>query len=134
MFSANNEFYNAVCELERAFYDGYFRFSSCEFIAHTKGNVFISLADCQDRDDVRALVLEWMSRDAYKGAPYSQEWRNKQFRRLLRAEINSYLGQAFTEKDMEIIYQKLGNAINHDLTMRFIKNGMNVYLLETDNY
>ena len=38
--------------------------------------------------DIEAKVLEWLSRAAFKTAPYSQEWRNRRFHEfMLSGEI-----------------------------------------------
>ena len=58
--------------------------------------------------------------------PYSQEWRNRKFHTDMRFSVNAYLDTDFSQEDMELIYSWLGNAVNHHLTMLFIRNGMDV--------
>lgn len=93
-----------------------------EFIAHERTNQYIILANCETPLDVKCKVLEWFSRPAYKGMPYSQEWRNRKFREFMLNGINAFLDTNFTEQDMEEIYCALGNAINHKKTVRFIES------------
>lgn len=104
-----------------------------EFIAtgcgeFQRANVFICLGSCENRDDVRAKLLEWMSRDASCSMPYKSDRRNKELHDYVRKGINDFLRTTFTSDDMDTIYCKLGNAVNHNLTMRFIDSGycMNV--------
>jgi hypothetical protein len=33
---------------------------------------------------------------------------------------------------MELIYQKLGNSINHDLTIKFVKSGYDMNILKSE--
>ena len=46
--------------------------------------------------------------------------------------INDFLETDFTESDMEEIYRHLGNAINHEKTMRFIESGYDFKVLEEE--
>lgn len=93
-----------------------------EFIAHRKSNQYFNLSDCKTPLDVDCKVLEWFSRAAYKTEPYSQEWRNNRFHRFMLNGINDFLGTDFAMKSMEIIYAALGNAVNHEKTVRFIES------------
>ena len=44
--------------------------------------------------------------------------------------INKFLGTDFTEGDISIIYQKLGNRVNHNLTVEFVNSGYDLRILE----
>lgn len=104
-----------------------------EFIAHKQSNTYICIRDCQTPFDIECKVLEWFSRPASKGMPYSQEWRNIDFREFMLSGINSFLETDFTHSDMEEIYQCLGNAINHEKTMRLVKSGYDFNILQGDS-
>ena len=101
-----------------------------EFIAHPRTNQYFLLGDCKTPEDIEAKVIEWLSRAAFKTAPYSQEWRNRKLHEFILAGINAFLDTGFTEDDMAVIYQHLGNAIRHDLTMEFIRHDMDVAWLK----
>lgn len=101
-----------------------------EFIAHKKTNQYICLLNCTNIIDIKCKVLEWFSRPASKGKPYNQEWRNRKFREFMLNGINEFLHTDFTEDDMKIIYQYLGNAIDHEKTIRFIESGYDLSVLE----
>ncbi len=65
-------------------------------------------------------------RPIVKGQPYK-------FRYDTRVRIVKYLGvDDWTTYDLKLIYQKLGNAINPELTYQFIDSGFNIELLRGD--
>lgn len=94
-----------------------------EFIAHEKGNAYFNLKNCKSELDIKCKILEWFSRDAYKAEPFRQKAKNDKFHEFMLDGINKYLATDFTHDDMELIYCKLGNAVNHELTVRFIESG-----------
>lgn len=105
-------------------FPGSFINSRDEFIAHPRTNQYFLLYNCQTVEDIEAKVLEWLSRPAFKTQPYSQEWRNRRFHEFMLAGVNAFLDTDFSEEDMELIYTYIGNAINHDLTVKFINHDM----------
>lgn len=44
--------------------------------------------------------------------------------------INKLLDTKFTPEDMEYIYTNLGNGINHELCMKFVKSGYDLKVIE----
>ena len=101
-----------------------------EFIAHTKSNTYFIFGNCKNTEDVECKILKGLSRSAAKGQPYSQEWRNRKFRKFMLDGINSALETDFSTDDIKLIYQKLGNRINHDLTVKFAENGFDMKVLK----
>lgn len=101
-----------------------------EFIAHTCSNTYFIFCNCKTPLDVECKILEWFSRPASKGQPYSQEWRNRKFREFMLNGINSFLDTTFNQESMEKIYCALGNAINHELTVRFVESEYDFRVLE----
>lgn len=101
-----------------------------EFIAHAYSNQYIILGNCETPEDIECKVLEWFSRPSHKTAPYSQEWRNRRFHKFMLDGMNAFLETNFTEEDASEIYDRLGNAINHELTKEFVKHGMNIEWLK----
>lgn len=110
-------------------FDGSFFNERDEFIAHRYSNTYFIFANCETELDVKCKVLEWLSRSAHKGIPYSQEWRNKKFRKFMLDGINMFLHTDFSFDDMEQIYTYLGNACNHKKTIRFIESGYDMQVL-----
>ena len=44
--------------------------------------------------------------------------------------INEFLHTKFTEDDIALIYQKLGNCVRHDLTVAFVESGYDMTILQ----
>lgn len=101
-----------------------------EFIAHEKTNTYFILHNCKTELDVKCKVLEWFSRAACKTWPFDSERRNKQFQQFMLKGVNEFLGTQFTAVDMEKIYTYLGNARNHEKTVRFVESGYDMGILE----
>jgi hypothetical protein len=100
-----------------------------EFIAHEYSNQYIILENCESELDLSCKILEWFSRAAHKTSTYSAEWRNRKFHEFMRNGINNFLETNFSEQDMDIIYTKLGNAINHELSVKFVNSGYDLNIL-----
>ena len=111
-------------------FPGGFLNKSGEFIAHKHSNQYFCFQNCETEADVQGKVLEWLSRAAFKAQPYVSELSNERLHRQMLDGINAFLGTDFSEEDIEIIYQELGNAIDHNLTLRFIENGMDIEWLK----
>ena len=104
-----------------------------EFIAEKKSNQYFLLENCNTPMDIECKVLEWLSRSACKGQPYSQERRNKRYREFMLNGINSFLETSFSEDEMMEIYTYLGNACNHSKTIKFIESGYDFKVLKGEN-
>lgn len=100
-----------------------------ELILSDKGNVYFTAKNCKTQKDIICKLLEWCSKPLAKGEPYCQEKRNREWREKLLFGYNKYLGTQFTQEDMYWIYDKLGNAVDHELTIKFIESGYNLKLL-----
>ena len=104
-----------------------------EFIADKETNQYFVLWNCKTPLDVKCKVLEWLSRAAYKTAPYKSDALNERFHCYMRDGINRYLGTDFTHEDMQLIYTYLGNACNHKRTIRFVESGYDMEILRRIN-
>jgi len=100
-----------------------------EFIAHLKSNQYIILSNCKDELDVKCKLLEWFSRPAHKTAPYSKDWRNDRFHTLMLDGVNKFLSTNLSKEQISVVYGVLGNAINHEKTIEFIKSDYNMAIL-----
>ncbi len=105
-----------------------------ELIAHFYSNTYLCLGNCNSEFDIQCKVLEWFSRPAHKTAPYRQEWRNKRFHEFMWNGVNKFLGTKFTEQDMSDIYDVLGNAIHHELTVKFVNSGYDFNVLKEGSH
>lgn len=101
-----------------------------ECILDKETNLYFNATDCEDETDITCKLLEWCSRIMAKGEPYSSERENKEYRQNLIDCLNEYLKTNFTEADMYIIYERLGNRINPDLTLQFIDSGFSMEVLK----
>ena len=104
-----------------------------EFIAHKYSNTYFKLGNCETLEEVNCKVLEWLSRSAHKGIPYSQEWRNIKFRKFMLDGINQFLHTKFDDADIELIYTYLGNSCNHNRTLGFVRSGYDMEILRKLN-
>lgn len=102
-----------------------------EFIAdpHHRVNSYFLLENCQTEEDVAAKLLEWLSRESYKSQHFDSERRNREVHKYHLDGINTFCGTTFTEDDIEEIYTHLGNAVNHQLTLEFIRSGYDMTVL-----
>lgn len=100
-----------------------------EFIVHKRSNTYFIFSNCESLEDVNCKVLEWLSRAASKGIPYSQDCRNKKFQKFMLDGINMFLHTNFGEDDIDLIYTYLGNACNHNRTLEFVRSGYDMNLL-----
>ncbi len=101
-----------------------------EFIAHEKANEYFILRNCEDELDVKCKVLEWLSYGAHARQPFDSIARNDKFHNFMLKGINEFLETEFTAADIELIYDQLGNCVNHTLTLQFVKSGYDMTLLE----
>lgn len=100
-----------------------------EFIAYPRTNLYFNLGNCETLLDVKCKVLEWFSRDCFKTQPFRSDWRNEEYHKLILDRVNAFLGTDFTEEDMAIIYQSLGNAIRRKLTIKFVESDYDLSVL-----
>lgn len=105
-----------------------------EIILYPETNLYFRLDDVNSEFDVKCKLLEWCSRDAYKTKPYDNELKNKVYQEEIMDNINNYLNTNFTKEKMELIYTRLGNAINHNLTIKFVESGYDTKILESNMY
>ena len=116
-------------KLARAFPNSFIN-TALEFIAHKEANEYFRLEDCNNEFDVKCKVLEWLSRGAHKTCPFHTNLKNERFHNFMLNGINDFLGTDFTEDDMAIIYQKLGNRVRHSLTEEFVNSGYDMAILK----
>lgn len=118
-----------VITLMKAFPQSFINYY-CEFITGIGENQWFRLNDCYTDLDIKCKVLEWLSRAACKTQLSHSERKNRELQSEMRNCINRYLGTDFTAEDMRDIYAKLGNACNHEKTIKFINSGYDMSILE----
>lgn len=105
-----------------------------EFIAcpHHRVNSYFILENCETEEDVAAKILEWLSREAYKSQHFQTERKNREVHDYHLDGINSFCGTNFDTLDIEEIYTYLGNAVNHQKTLAFIRSGYDLAVLSIE--
>ena len=111
------------------FFSGSYINQCGELIISDRGNIYFTATNCTTKEDVICKLLEWCSRPIAKGTPYATKKRNIEWRNSLLCGYNNYLGTNFTQDDMYWIYDKLGNAVNHELTLKFIHSDYDLSLV-----
>lgn len=108
--------------------------SQGDFIAHEWANEYFILRNCETELDIKCKVLEWFS-GSCKNEPYRTPKNNVEYQDFMRNGINNYLGTNFTKDDIYIIYTHLGNACNHEKTIKFVNSGydMKIFNEVTEN-
>ncbi|HEL1579440.1 hypothetical protein [Streptococcus suis] len=106
--------------------------ANLEVILIPKTNTYFSLEGVQSRRDITAKLLMWCSRTIVKGQPFRSQKRNNIFREVIKKTFNYYLGTHFSDEDIALIYQRLGNGINPELAYRFIDSGFDMEVLDDD--
>lgn len=99
-----------------------------DFIASKRQNIRFTLDGC-DEMEARCKVLEQVSIAAAKHQPYRYDTANRKYNDQMRAGINTFLGTQFTRGDMLVIYDRLGNGKDRELTLRFIESGYSMGVL-----
>ena len=104
--------------------------SEFELILVRKNNTYFRLEDCKTELDVKCKLIEYGSRCACKDMPYAYLMRNINFWGMNTVYFNKAMGTSFLREDMELIYDRLGNGVNRELTVKFIESGYDMNLLK----
>jgi hypothetical protein len=96
---------------------------SNEIILEPRNNVYFRLDEVETALDFKCKMFAWVSRPIAKGL-------NKYWSRIVLGSLNQLLKTNFSKTDMYEIYDRLGNDINRDLTIRFIESGYDLSLLK----
>ena len=117
-------------KLLSAFPNGFIN-HNLEFIAepHHRVNSYFRLEDCETEEDVTAKVLEWLSREAHKSLHFNSDRRNRAVHEYHLEGINAFCGTIFSVDDIEKVYTYLGNRVNHQKTLDFIRSGYDLAVL-----
>ena len=121
-----------VIELGKCFPSSFITLNG-ELILDKKSNLYIYVANCTTREELICKLFEWCSRTLAKGVIYQSVKRNEEYLDKLLTYFNEFLHTSFTRQDMYWIYDKLGNSVNHMLTLEFIKSGYDLDLVYPKN-
>lgn len=95
---------------------------------HIFVNEWFGLEDCHNELDLKKKILSWLSRACCK-SQYSNTY-DYYIHEYFRDRCNDLLGVDFDENDWEKIYCYLGNAINDDLSVKFIESHYDLDILK----
>lgn len=101
-----------------------------ELILIPKLNVSFMLENIKSDVEFKCKILEWVSRPASKACPYKRNYLNIKYRQDILNNINKVLDTHFSEKEIDLIYTKLGNGIKRDLAIKFVLSDYDLKLLE----
>ncbi|MEG7636859.1 hypothetical protein SQQ66_00470 [Enterococcus casseliflavus] len=96
-----------------------------ELILVPTKNIYFNLNGVESKRDITVKIFHWLSRPAHKGV--GSYWENR-----IRAIVNNYLQTDFNRDDFDLIYTKLGNATNPELTEKFIDSDYDLKVLEEE--
>ena len=121
----NEQFVLELKKLLNYFPESYIN-HNLEVILIPKTNTCFSLVGCGTKRDIIAKVLMWCTRDISKGCPYEYRKRNIRFYVENKERLEKYLGKKI---NVDVVYQRLGNGINKELTHQFIDSDFDMDLL-----
>lgn len=124
----NEEILNELKNLLGLFPKSYIN-QNLEVILIPKTNTYFNLEGVGSRRDIIAKLLMWCTRTIAKGQPFRNKKRNDMYREATKRALNYYLGTLFSDEDINLIYQRLGNGINQDLTYSFIDSDFDMEVL-----
>lgn len=98
-----------------------------ELILDPKNNIYFRIDNITSKLEFQCKILEWCSRPACKGL--KPIWQ-----RFVQGALNGYFRQTWTRNELESIYTRLGNGVNRELCIKFIKGDFDLKILqETTN-
>lgn len=100
-----------------------------EVVLSKKGNVYFKCKEGMTREEILCAICEWVSRDVAKGEPYGNDNWNRLWRDSLALRLSAYIGKVILPADWYMIYDRLGNRINHNLTTKFVESGFDMAVL-----
>ncbi len=124
----NEEILNELKNLLGLFPKSYIN-QNLEVILIPKTNTYFNLEGVGSRRDIIAKLLMWCTRTIAKCQPFRNKKRNDMYREATKRALNYYLGTLFSDEDINLIYQRLGNGINQDLTYSFIDSDFDMEVL-----
>ena len=84
------------------------------------------LNNIKNDDEVYCKVLEYVSRQASKGM-------NRFSKNYHKEGLNHFFGYDFSDRELSDIYTYLGNGVNREKCMKFIKSNLDFKVLKKEN-
>lgn len=124
-----NNLTNKIQETMKHFKNSYIN-NNLEVILLPKTNGYFAIKNCKNEIDINCKILENISRDCFKTQHYSRLKYNKNMWNENLMALNNALKTDFSQQDIELIYNKLGNGINHELTKKFVESNFDIEVLK----
>ena len=121
----NEQFVLELKKLLNCFPESYIN-HNLEVILIPKTNTYFSLVGCGTKRDIIAKILMWCTGDISKARPYSQQRRNIRFYVENKERLEKYIDKNI---GVDVVYHRLGNGINKELTYKFIDSDFDMNLL-----
>ncbi|MEQ3307273.1 hypothetical protein AAA294_07230 [Fusobacterium varium] len=97
---------------------------NCELILIPKINLYFNLKDINTKRDLDKKMIHWVTKDCFDN--------NKYWNKYIAEKFNKYFKREFTEKELELIYARLGKEVNRELTEKFLDSDLNLEVLRED--
>ena len=101
-----------------------------ELILIPRFNVYVGLDYVETDEDFKVKLCESFSRDCSYALRYKRAKNLRKYYQTNTDVFNKVCKTNFSIADMEIIYTKLGNGINHVLAKWFVKNDFDLSVLK----
>jgi hypothetical protein len=114
-------------KIERVYdmFPGAFIYKNDEIILDKKLNVYFRIDNIENADHFNYKILSccsfYCANNHFNPSSKTSKYFNER--------INRWFKKKFSNKEMQIIYQKLGNQCNQKLGIEFIKSGCDLSLL-----
>lgn len=92
-----------------------------ELIIYPRTNTYFLLKNVENQLQLDCKIIEYCSGEAYDGTKKSKEYHFK--------GICDYFNKEFTQEEIRLIYMKLGNGINRELCIDYIKSCFDMEVL-----
>ena len=98
-----------------------FVYKEHELIIYPRTNTYFLLKNVENQLQLDCKIIEYCSGEAYDGTKKSKEYHFK--------GICDYFNKEFTQEEIRLIYMKLGNGINRELCIDYIKSRFDMEVL-----
>lgn len=113
----------SIIDRTKEFFPGSFINGNNELIFDRRSNLYFRLDDVETTMDFKCKMFAWLTRQI------SKSLSDYKARKILKS-FNQLLGTNFNMKDIETIYDRLGNDVNRKLCIEFIESNYDLSLLK----
>jgi|LSQX01.2.fsa_nt_gb hypothetical protein len=99
-----------------------------EIIIERKDNVWFRLTTCNNYRDIQKKCLHFLSRPMMQYSQYRPRTKT-----ICSNVFYHFVPIKFTNAEIELIYSRLGNCCNEELTEKFIDSGFDIKILKKED-